>query len=629
MKLKKILHVFLFVLAICLFSKNNVIAITSKGGYTIESYDIQMIVNENNTFDITETITANFSGNDKHGIFRKIPLINNIGRTDGSNSINRVKISNIQINDKYKSSIEGNYRVLKIGDSNKTISGRKTYVIKYRYNIGKDPLENVDELYFNLIGDEWDTSISNITFKVIMPKQFDDSTLGFSCGNSGSTAKPKGQYSVNGNTINGRLSQPLNVGQALTIRLTLPEGYFEGTSLNLDYITIIEIIISIVFVFISFTLWYKYGRNSKVIDTVEFYPPDNLNSAELAYVFKGECGRKEIISLLVYLASKGYLKIEEYKDRTRKAKYRFIKLKEYDGNNRNERVFFKGLFRDSDEVIRELDSLKNRFYRTISTIWDMINDKEERAKIFELAPSLKRKSMAIMLVVMFLFMVIDGFGYKLQSQIIGDAGTVLAIAVFVSVFILVILLYLYKTPKISYALVNSALMIGCGMLFMADLILVDKFYLMKAFIISVCIALTSIFLGLMEVRTKYGREMLGKIRGFKRFLKVAEKPQLEELLMNNPKYFYDILPYAYVLGVSKKWISRFEEIGVESPDWYGSEEKYNLSYFDRRLDDLNSSMYRTMTSQPESTYSDSSFSSGSSGGGYSGGGSGGGGGGSW
>ena len=33
--------------------------------------DIKMIVNENNTFDITETISVNFTGYNKHGIFRK------------------------------------------------------------------------------------------------------------------------------------------------------------------------------------------------------------------------------------------------------------------------------------------------------------------------------------------------------------------------------------------------------------------------------------------------------------------------------------------------------------------------------------------------------------------------------
>lgn len=41
--------------------------------YVIDNYDINIIVNENNTFDITENITAYFNV-PKHGIYRKIPL---------------------------------------------------------------------------------------------------------------------------------------------------------------------------------------------------------------------------------------------------------------------------------------------------------------------------------------------------------------------------------------------------------------------------------------------------------------------------------------------------------------------------------------------------------------------------
>src|SRR5574344_275665 len=70
-------------------------ATTSSGGYTITSYHVDMIVNENNTFDITETITANFTDYGKHGIYRKIPLHNKITRTDGTTSNNRAKITNI------------------------------------------------------------------------------------------------------------------------------------------------------------------------------------------------------------------------------------------------------------------------------------------------------------------------------------------------------------------------------------------------------------------------------------------------------------------------------------------------------------------------------------------------------
>ena len=68
--------------------------------YTIESYDIDIVVNENNTFDITENIKTEFYER-KHGIYRKIPLNNTIIRNDGTESKNRAKISNIYVSEDY------------------------------------------------------------------------------------------------------------------------------------------------------------------------------------------------------------------------------------------------------------------------------------------------------------------------------------------------------------------------------------------------------------------------------------------------------------------------------------------------------------------------------------------------
>lgn len=56
------------VLFITLISNKSFAITSSEGGYAIENYDIYMIVNENNTFDITEKITVNFY-NAKHRNF--------------------------------------------------------------------------------------------------------------------------------------------------------------------------------------------------------------------------------------------------------------------------------------------------------------------------------------------------------------------------------------------------------------------------------------------------------------------------------------------------------------------------------------------------------------------------------
>ena len=44
------------------------------------------------------------------------------------------------------------------------------------YNIGKNTAKEYDELYFNLIGDQWDTSISNITISIQAPNWYEGSS---------------------------------------------------------------------------------------------------------------------------------------------------------------------------------------------------------------------------------------------------------------------------------------------------------------------------------------------------------------------------------------------------------------------------------------------------------------------
>lgn len=119
---------------------------------------------------------------------------------------------------------------------------------------------------------------------------------------------------------------------------------------------------------------------------------------------------------------------------------------------------------------------------------------------------------------------------------------------------------------------------------------------------------------------------LQKIKGFKMFLETAEKERLETLVDENPEYFYDIMPYAYVLGVSDKWMKKFENIAINPPSWYYG---YNTFTFHTMYHFMNSTVRNcseAMTSVPQ-TSSSGGFSGG--GGGFSGGGSGGGGGGSW
>lgn len=58
-------YIFTFILLLILVIPSKTFAITSEGGYIIGGYNIDIVVNENNTFDVTEEIITYFSS-EKH-----------------------------------------------------------------------------------------------------------------------------------------------------------------------------------------------------------------------------------------------------------------------------------------------------------------------------------------------------------------------------------------------------------------------------------------------------------------------------------------------------------------------------------------------------------------------------------
>lgn len=606
MKMKSLKYMlFTIMFAIIMLFSNKVFAVDTKTEYTIENYDVYIKVNEDNTFDITEKITANFA-KPKHGILRKIPLKNTVQRTDGTKSKNRAKISNINVDNPYSISTNNGYKIIQIGSENETITGRNTYTIKYKYDIGKDPLKDADELYYNIIGTQWDTYIEKVNFTIEMPKEFDESSLGFSSGYLGSTSSANVTYEVNGNIITGTTNKKLYEKQGLTIRLTLPEGYFNVTN-EFDFYALAIIGISIVFVGISYIIWVKYGKDNQIIETVEFYPPEGYNSAELEFMYKGKCEDTGVVSLLIYLADKGYLKIEE----KQKKEFTITKLKEYSGNNISEKLFFDKLFEKGEEVT--LSSLYNNFYKTVGKIKDEINSDTNENKIFEKASSKKSKILVGMCYIIAIFTIL-----KLLLE--NGAENMLFMVIFPIIAIHVLRITLKSKNNISKIFgIIWALGFGGVPIFIAtsDTIL-NTINIAMIIVGIVSIAIIIILIILMPKRTSYGNEILGKIRGFKRFLETAEKEQLEELVEKNPEYFYNILPYTYVLGISKTWIKKFETIAIQEPNWYISTSQYDFGKF---MESTMLNATRIMTSSPIESSGVSSGGS-SSGGGFSGGGSG-------
>lgn len=621
---RKIINLLFCIFTFFLFSLN-----CYANDYDITKYDVEIIVDEHNKYSIKENIDTYFNVS-KHGIVRMIPLYNNIIRQDGIRERNRVLISNVHVNEEFASSRENNNYVLKIGSADKTINGKHSYTISYDYDIGLDKNNKYDELYFNIIGTEWDTNISNVTFKITMPKEFDASKLGFSYGQYGYSNTDNISYDVDGNVITGSFDRTLLAGEGLNVRLELPEGYFIRKSVSSSLLECWYYIIPILGVLFSYLIWKKYGKDDQVVDIVSFYPPENMNSLDVAFAKKGSVNSNDAVSLLVYLASKGYIKIVE--DKKSKSRFTIQKVKEYDGNNKEEELFFRGLFKKVWDSISS-DELNESFYLTINSILTKKNSTANRKEIFNNKSSNKRYILFLfMLITSSLSTIIPALGYKLSDVIFS-----IIICNLIGIVALIIVAIIYDNNCTKKGL-NSAL--GFAFFFVLALavanftiigfeyIYYDTVYLIGFILCMVCTYLIYFFYLIVTKRTEYGNKVLGEVNGFKKFLETAEKDKLESLVHDDPSYFYNILPYAYVLGVSDAWIKQFEGIAIAPPDWYESADAFDYYRFNRSLNRTIHSASRVMNSVPQSS-GGSSSGGGFSGGGFSGGGSGGGGGSSW
>ncbi len=607
--------------------------------FVIDAYDIHVKVNENNTLDITENLTVWFH-EARHGIYRDIPLSNTVVRQDGTVTKNHTRVTDVNVSDTFEAETQDGKYHIRIGDANETVTGEKKYTIRYNYNLGRDPLKDKDEFYFNLVGSEWTSAIGNITFSIEMPKDFDKEKLGFSAGWERTADSTGVVWSVSGREITGSYEGILESGQALTVRLELPEGYFVDAGLENSLRDIICYSLPILFLIISFFLWFKFGKDDLVVDTVEFYPPDGVSSLDAGFLYRGRAVASDVTSLLIYLANRGFIRIEETEERgvfRKKQTFRFVKLKDYDGDNQNERTFMDGLFHSDTSLARQsvtAGQLYDSFYRTTNKILTNVNSKKNMDKLFEKNTGFKSFLVMVMILA-------SAFLIAFPPVVSYDSIDTLLFLLFpiiaFSLFFGMILGGKGKGRQKGKMKSGGCLSFILGLIFAVALGLVptvvllfplleeNTFYMIMFFVGLACIGGMIIFFIYMPKRTPYGIQMLGRLEGFRNFLEVAEKQQLEMLVQENPQYFYHILPYTYVLGVSDTWMKKFETIQLQAPDWYGG-GYYDMYTFHDCMDRTMETATRAMTSSPSES---SGGGGGSSGGGFSGGGSGGGGGGSW
>lgn len=288
---------------------------------------------------------------------------------------------------------------------------------------------------------------------------------------------------------------------------------YEGKEYIIDFFSLGIIMFSIISTAFAGFLWKIYGKDDEIIENIYSYPPEGFNSLEIAWIYNGETNEEMVASLILGLANKGYLEVSDNGVYDTK----IFKLKEYDGNNEIEKLFFEGLFNtinNKDKDYIEISELKNGFFST----YDEIKHKLDlnKGKLFE--SNTKEKEIWSK-ILSFLIIILN-----ISKMVFENIG-----------------LATFKLTAINIITIAVSI---------------------------ICIILLFIFVKIMPKRTKYGNELLGKIIGFIKFIKETDKEKFEEVLKENSNYFNDILPYTYSLGISNKFITDFEKLSIDVPKWY-------------------------------------------------------------
>lgn len=598
----------------------------------INNFNVKIIVENNGTVDVRETIVYDFGLNQKHGIFRDIPLTANNGP--------RLVIQVAEVADeagrsyRYAVAEAGSVLDIKIGDPGALVSGVKTYVITYRVSNAIRNFSDHDELYWNATGDQWQVGIKTADVRVALPtSSIPGIRMDCFTGIRSSTEK---NCAFNGgiSSISYSTTKPLNVGEGFTIVLGIPVGYIDHASavsiapsrsdaesktkfasgfLLLYGLPVLFGLILLARKNSGFSSWNKPSpiipkelKGRPVV--VEYNPPDNLPPIEIGTLLDRRVDVTDISSVVMDLAIRGYLKIrytvEQIKFWPDKKDFEFIKLKDgADLVHPADKTMFSLLFTGSvvsmgskvilvnraapeeapetarDSVkLSDLRNLGSSFHKTVQQIKKDTEQRMHDEGYFDQAAEDKAKRFSAYLTAGF---VVSFLGFFIIRAFRTNAWLA-------SVFSLVTI--------IAFVL---------------------QFFLL---------VLTFVASRLFHKLTPQGVSALAKILGFMEFLQLTEKDRLD--LLNapelQPETFEKFLPYAMVLGVEDKWAKKFEGVYNASPAWYEDPtmRTFNSVVLLQNLSLFNSSFNQVFNiTAPRSS---SGF-----GGGSSGGGSGGGGGGSW
>lgn len=202
--------------------------------------------------------------------------------------------------------------IWKIGDANRTLDGAHVYDLTYRVENAVGRFGEFDEIYWNVTGEGWDTSLPVVTASVSLPEGVEATQSRCYVGAYGSTAEDC-SISENGSILEFSSIRP---NESMTVAVGFPKGVMTALPL---WKRLLWAIIQygpwalplLVFAF-AYRFWKKQGDDAPLGAIVTRYEPSTgLTPAETRALLTQSANAEDITCTIVDLASRGYLIIEK------------------------------------------------------------------------------------------------------------------------------------------------------------------------------------------------------------------------------------------------------------------------------------------------------------------------------
>lgn len=616
-------------------------ACTAHADERILSYHADIAIAADGGMDVTETIRVRAEGvNIRRGIYRDFP-------TDYHDRFgHRYKVAFEPVSalrdgraEPWHSEAQTNGVRVYFGDEDVFLApGRYTYTFRYRTTRQLGFFDDHDELFWNVTGNGWDFPIDRASASIALPRPVAASQLRV-FGYTG--VQDSREAALTAQAVDGGARYAATRGLApregLSVVLEFPKGVIEPPTrarraqwLLADNASLLLTLLGLLAAWAYYGwAWRRFGRDpAPGVRTPLYEPPQGYSPASLRYVRRMGYDKDTFAAALLGLAAKGWLDIHEDEDEV----ITLVPTGRSTTLAPGERALIAKLFPGGKPV-----KLKQSIHATMQAAIKahkaaLAADFEKKyfnahrgrlvpGVLISLAALLagafavpgELKFPAMFLIVWLAFWSIGVFAllgavraaWHGARGVTGHAGAVVTT--------------LFAVPFLAGevgGLVALALVAGLG--FLVGFILL--------------IGTNLAFYQWMKAPTQDGARLLDKIEGFRWYLGVAEKQELDARyrLDARPELFSAYLPYAFALDVGQAWAERFAQALPEHaqqqarPTWYHGHRDFSAG---AGLVGFSSGLGSSLAGAVSSSSTSPGSSSGSSGG--SGGGGGGGGGGGW